>query len=96
MKATSGILAAALMLWPAALPAAEAPPGAEACSGCHAVSAAAETPVPKIHGRNADEMVAAMAAFRTGSKPSTVMDRIAKGFSEEETRAIATWLAAQR
>jgi cytochrome c553 len=94
MKAS--ILAASVVLWPAIGLAAEPPPGAAACSGCHATSAAAETPVPKINGRNADETVALMAEFRTGAKPATVMGRIAKGFSEEETRAIAAWLAAQR
>ena len=34
-----------------------------------------------------------MHAFRTGERQATVMDRIAKGFTEEETRAIAEWLA---
>jgi cytochrome c553 len=37
-----------------------------------------------------------MQAFRTGARPATVMDRIAKGFSDEETRAIATWLGQKR
>ena len=35
-----------------------------------------------------------MQAFRAGERPATVMDRIAKGFTDEETRAIAAWLAA--
>jgi cytochrome c553 len=37
-----------------------------------------------------------MQAFRSGQKPATVMDRIAKGFTLEETQAIAAWYAAQR
>ena len=36
-----------------------------------------------------------MQAFRSGERPSTVMGRIAKGFSEDEIQAIAVWLAAQ-
>jgi cytochrome c553 len=36
-----------------------------------------------------------MAELRSGARPATVMDRIAKGFSEDETRAIAGWLAEQ-
>jgi len=36
-----------------------------------------------------------MEGFRSGQRPSTVMGRIAKGFSDEEIRAIAGWLAAQ-
>jgi cytochrome c553 len=51
--------------------------------------------MPPLRGRNADEIAAAMAEFRTNARPATVMDRIAKGFSEDETRAIAAWLAQQ-
>jgi cytochrome c553 len=36
-----------------------------------------------------------MHAFRTGAREATVMDRIAKGFSDEEILAIAKWLAAE-
>jgi cytochrome c553 len=52
--------------------------------------------VPPLRGRDPAEIVAAMQAFRSGERPSTVMGRIAKGFSESETRAIAAWLAAPR
>jgi len=51
--------------------------------------------VPRIFGRQPAEIIAAMQAFRSGEPPSTVMGRIAKGFSEDEIRAIAVWLAAQ-
>ena len=49
-----------------------------------------------LRGRNAVEIVAAMEQFRSGERQATVMDRIAKGFTDEETRAIADWLAAQK
>ena len=39
---------------------------------------------------------AALDAFRSGTKPATVMDRIAKGFSHDETVAIAAWWAGQK
>jgi cytochrome c553 len=55
-----------------------------------------QTPVPPLAGRKADDIVAAMQAFRAGQKPATVMDRIAKGFSDAEARAIADWLGAQQ
>jgi len=72
------------------------PPGAASCSGCHAASVAVKTPVPGILGRKPDEIIAAMLAFRSGERPSTVMGRIAKGFSDDEIRAIAIWLATQQ
>ena len=48
-----------------------------------------------LAGRDAAEIVAAMTAFRNGTRPATVMDRIAKGFSDHEITAIAAWYAAQ-
>ena len=71
------------------------PPAAASCSGCHAVDAKIETGVPRIAGRPPAEIVAAMEAFRSGQRPATVMDRIAKGFTDAEIRAIADWLGAQ-
>jgi cytochrome c553 len=76
--------------------AAEPPPGASSCSGCHPPTPSAQTKVPPLRGQNQADIVAAMQAFRSGERPSTVMGRIAKGFSDEETRAIAAWLAEQR
>jgi cytochrome c553 len=74
---------------------ASAPPGATSCSGCHGARAGAERALPVIQGRPADEIVAALDAFRTGKRPATVMNRIAPGFSVAETRAIALWLSQQ-
>jgi cytochrome subunit of sulfide dehydrogenase len=84
-----------LLLAPAIAAGAEPPPGATSCSGCHPTSASADAKVPPLRGRDPAAIVAAMEAFRSGERPSTVMGRIAKGFSDEEIRAIAGWLAAQ-
>ena len=72
-----------------------APPGAivllrlprqrpQRASGCRSCTA-----------RRRTHIVAAMQEYRTGRRSATVMDRIAKGFSDEETRAIAAWIAHQ-
>jgi cytochrome c553 len=74
----------------------EMPPGASSCSGCHPTNAAVQTPVARLVGRPAVEIVTAMDAFRAGQRPATVMDRIAKGFSQSEIAAIADWYAAQK
>ncbi|HSE94077.1 MAG TPA: cytochrome C [Methylomirabilota bacterium] len=75
---------------------AEPPAGAAACSGCHAASASATSPVPRLAGRERAVIVKAMQEFRSGQRSATVMDRIAKGFTDEEVQAIAAWYAAQR
>lgn len=76
--------------------AAEAPPGASACSGCHTANPSVGTPVPRLAGRKPADIIAALAAFKNGQRPATVMDRIAKGFTEEEIRAIAEWYGAMQ
>lgn len=81
----------------AAAPAASDPPaGASACSGCHAAAPGVDTLVPRLVGRSADDIVIQMQAFQSGQKPATVMHRIANGFTDAETAAIAAWYAGQK
>jgi cytochrome subunit of sulfide dehydrogenase len=75
---------------------AEPPAGAAACSGCHPASARVTSPVPRLGGLDRVAIVRAMQDFRSGQRAGTVMDRIAKGFTDEEVQAIAAWYAAQR
>ena len=76
--------------------AADAPPGASSCSGCHPVSGSVDTPVKRLVGAKAADIVGAVQEFRSGKRPATVMDRIAKGFTDDEIKAIADWYAAQK
>ena len=88
---------ATVVAWsPPVLAASEPPPGAAACSGCHSTGATATSSISRLYGRDAGDIMTAMTGFRDGSLPATVMTRIAKGFSDDELRAIAAWLAAQK
>jgi cytochrome c553 len=80
----------------AAVASAEPPAGAAACSGCHPASARVASPVRRLAGLDRAAIVMAMQDFRSGKRAATVMDRIAKGFTDEEIQAIAAWYAAQR
>jgi sulfide dehydrogenase cytochrome subunit len=93
------ILAAAIgcaSIAAAAVASAEPPAGAAACSGCHPASARVTSPVPRLNGLDQARIVKAMEDFRSGNRAATVMDRIAKGFTDAEIRAIAAWYASQR
>jgi cytochrome c553 len=96
MYATRLIAAASLLASTCIAMAADAPPGASSCSGCHAAGPNGQTPVPPLQGRPASEIVSQMAAFKSGERKGTIMDRIVKGFSDEETRAIAAWYEQQK
>jgi len=75
---------------------AEPPAGAAACSGCHPASTRVTSPVTRLAGRDQAAIVKAMQDFRSGTRAGTVMDRIAKGFTDEEIQAIAAWYATQK
>lgn len=81
----------ALQLTFAAVLLAAAPPGAESCTGCHAQG----SPMGNLAGMPAAKIEAAMRAFRDHARPATLMNRIAPGFTPEETRAIAAWFEHQ-
>ena len=85
-----GSIAAALVA------SAEPPAGAASCSGCHPASSRVTSPVPRLLGLDRAAIVRAMQEFRSGQRVGTVMDRIAKGFTDEEVQAIAAWYASQR
>jgi len=97
MKASHAFITAMLVcggMTPAC--AAEAPPGAASCTGCHAEKPNVNTSIPPLATQDANAMTAAMQAYRSGQRPATVMDRIAKGFSDDEIKAIAAWFATRR
>ena len=74
---------------------AQPPAGAAACSGCHPASARVTSPVVRLNGLEREAIVRAMQEFRSGQRAGTVMDRIAKGFTDDEIQALAAWFAAQ-
>lgn len=71
------------------------PPGASSCTGCHSAMRIPDSVIPRIAGRKAADIVQFMREYRSGAWPSTVMGRIAKGFDDQQTDAIAAWFAAQ-
>jgi cytochrome c553 len=75
---------------------AEPPAGAAACSGCHPASPRVISPVPRLAGVDQAAIVRALQDFRSGRRAATVMDRIAKGFTDDEIQAIAAWFATQK
>jgi len=94
------ILGAALLLSTASVsaqPAAHVRGLAAVCANCHgseghAIDASA---VPGLAAMPAPYIVEQMKAFRAGTRPSTVMQQIAKGFSDTQVEQLAAYFAAQ-
>jgi cytochrome subunit of sulfide dehydrogenase len=85
-----------LVIVAAAVASAQPPAGAASCSGCHPASTRVTSPVPRLVGLDRAAIVRAMQDFRSGQRAATVMDRLAKGFTDDEIQAIAAWYATQR
>ena len=69
---------------------------ADTCAGCHGTDGASNGPAtPSIAGNSETYMVDTMMAFKSGERPSTVMGRIAKGYSEEEFKLMGGYFARQ-
>lgn len=65
-----------------------------ACFGCHGAAGANETSIPPvIVGVPAGYLATALREFREGRRESTIMGRIAGGFSDEEIDAVAAYIA---
>jgi sulfide dehydrogenase cytochrome subunit len=67
---------------------------ANPCAGCHGTYGhSAGELMPSIGGMEKRYISKAMIDFRSGARPSTIMGRIAKGYSEQEIAAIASFLS---
>ena len=95
----AGLLAAGVA--PAAAQTAPVPNGralAATCSACHGTDgkAVAGSGMVALAGLPKEQVAAQLRAFRDGSRASTVMQQIAKGYSEAQIDAIAAYFAASR
>ena len=68
---------------------------ANTCHSCHGTDGHSVGAMPSIAGKSADYIVDTLRKFRDGKKPSTVMMRIAKGFTDAEIVALAKHFAKQ-
>ena len=68
---------------------------ANTCAGCHGTNGVSTGPAaPTIAGKSAIYINDVMAMYKDGSRHSTIMGRIAKGYTEEEINLMAEYYAA--
>ncbi|MGE5153582.1 MAG: c-type cytochrome [Bdellovibrio bacteriovorus] len=69
---------------------------AETCAGCHGTDGASQGPAsPTLAGMNGEYFTELMKGFRDGSVYSTIMGRLAKGYTDEEIGLMASFFAKQ-
>lgn len=70
---------------------------ANTCDACHGPNGNSYGPAsPSIAGMNEFYLTETMLRYASGDRPSTIMGRIARGYSEDEIKVIAKHFAAQK
>lgn len=71
---------------------------AATCANCHGTQGKGvpEGSVPGLTGLKADYIEAQMRAFKSGERQATIMHQLAKGYSDEQIRLLATYFASQK
>ena len=65
------------------------------CAACHGTFGKSPGAIPAINGKSASFIVQSFKEFQTGARPSTVMGRHAKGYSDQEIQLIADFFSKQ-
>ncbi len=68
---------------------------AATCANCHGTNGAARGEMKAIAGLPAEAIVGLMTAYKNGSLTGTIMHQVAKGYTDEQIKLIAAYLAAQ-
>jgi sulfide dehydrogenase cytochrome subunit len=93
------LLAGGLVLSSSSCWAAELTRGAmlgNTCAGCHGTNGVSQgTAIPNLAGKSVDTIKESMQAYKKGDRTSTIMGRLAKGYSDEEIVAMAEFFAQQ-
>ena len=66
------------------------------CAGCHGTNGVSAGPAPTIAGMSPDYIVETMQGFRSGDIRSTIMTRIAKGYSDDDIDAMAKYFSGKK
>jgi sulfide dehydrogenase cytochrome subunit len=69
---------------------------ANTCVGCHGNKGESKGAAPSINNLSAEQIVQVMQDYRSDKRPGTIMNRIAKGYSDEELKAMADYFASSK
>lgn len=69
---------------------------AAACASCHGGQGRAEVGMISLAGANKDDFLKKMIAYKTGQQTSTIMQQLAKGYSDDQLAALGSYFSAQK
>jgi len=66
------------------------------CAPCHGTNGQEFVEaMPPLAGMPKEQLITAMIAFREGTRPAIIMDRVARGFTDAEIKGMAAWFEQQ-
>ena len=69
---------------------------AATCANCHGTNGNARGEMKPLAGVSAEKIIAAVADYKNGNQPATIMHQISKGYTDEQVKLIAAFFAAQK
>ena len=70
---------------------------AATCANCHGTEGHSVAPeVVPLAGLSKEHIQSQMKAFKEGTRPSTVMQQLAKGYTDRQIESLAAYFAAQK
>jgi cytochrome subunit of sulfide dehydrogenase len=69
---------------------------ASSCAACHGTNGHSVGGAPALAGLDKTYFVEQMKAFKSGSRPATLMNQHAKGYSDAEFELLASFFSAQK
>ena len=70
---------------------------ANTCAGCHGTGGVSNGPAtPTLAGASAEYFEEVMEEYKSGERRSTIMGRIAKGYTKEEIKLLAEYFSKQK
>ena len=69
---------------------------AATCANCHGTNGQARGEMKPLAGMSAGKIIAALADYKSGAQPATIMHQIAKGYTDDQIKLVAGYFAAQQ
>jgi len=66
------------------------------CANCHGTLGNAQGAMPSLAGQQKTYIVEQMRAFRDGKRPATIMQQLAKGYTDQQIDLIAEFFSRQK
>lgn len=66
------------------------------CFNCHGTEGRVNSAIPAIAGRDKAYLEETLKAYKAGTKQATIMNQLAKGYTDEEIAVLADYFSRQK